>query len=154
MIGRAAAALALGELDVDAALDGAEIKGERVPLVEIPTSLRHPFLTQDCILLPDGRDRRHRLARFPDRRPPVALVDPGLSASLSPKLSASCVIDSLLGTVEAYVSAKSSFMSDSSSKKRRSRFPCPQRPHREARRSRRLGPKGGRAPSCPLSARA
>lgn len=112
MIGRTAAALALGELDVDAALDGVEPKGERVPLIEIPTSLRHPFLTRDCILLPDGRDRRIRLAQIPGSAPAVALIDPGLSASLSPKLSASCVIDSLLGTVEAYVSAKSSFMSD------------------------------------------
>jgi alcohol dehydrogenase class IV len=112
MVGRAAAALALGDLDVDAALDGAEAKGGRVPLIEIPTSLRHPYLTQDCILLPDGRDRRIRLARIVDSAPAAALIDPGLSASLSPKLSATCVIDSLLGTVEAYVSSKSSFMSD------------------------------------------
>ena len=112
MVGRAAAALALGDRDVDAVLDGADVKGGRVPLIEIPTSLRHPFLTQDCILLPDGRDRRIRLARIADSSPAAALIDPGLSASLSPKLSATCVIDSLIGTVEAYVSSKSSFMSD------------------------------------------
>ena len=94
MIGRAAAALARGELDVDAVLAGAESNCERVPLVEIPTSFRHPFLTQDCLLLPDGRDRRIRLARVPGSAPAAVLVDPGLSASLSPKVSASCVIDS------------------------------------------------------------
>jgi alcohol dehydrogenase len=112
MVARTAAALAQGELDVDAVLDGAESTCARVPLIEIPTSLRHPFLTQDCILLPDGRDRRIRLARMQDAAPAVVLVDPALSASLSPKLSASCVIDGLLGTVEAYVSSKSSFLSD------------------------------------------
>jgi alcohol dehydrogenase class IV len=112
MVARTAAALAQGELDVDAVLDGAESTCARVPLIEIPTSLRHPFLTQDCILLPDGRDRRIRLARMQDAAPAVALIDPALSASLSPKLSASCVIDGLLGTVEAYVSSKSSFLSD------------------------------------------
>ncbi len=112
MIGRAAAALAQGDQDVDAVIDGAEVKCGRVPLIEIPTSLRHPFLTQDCILLPDGRDRRIRLVRVPGSAPSAALIDPGLSASLSPKLSASCIIDGLLGTVEAYVSSKSSFMSD------------------------------------------
>jgi alcohol dehydrogenase len=112
MIGRVAAALALGETDVDAVLDGAEAGFGRVPLVEIPTSFRHPFLAQDCILLPDGRDRRIRLARIPESAPAAVLVDPALSASLSAKLSASCVIDGLLGTVEAYVSSKSSFMSD------------------------------------------
>ena len=112
MIGRATAALALGNLDIDAALDRAEVKGSRVPLVEIPTSLRHPFLAQDCILLPDGRDRRIRFVRIPGSAPTVALIDPGLSSSLSPKVSATCLIDSLLGTVEAYISSKSSFMSD------------------------------------------
>jgi Alcohol dehydrogenase, class IV len=112
MIGRAAAALARGELDLDAVLDGAESSCERVPLIEIPTSLRDPFLTQDCILIPDGRDRRIRMARIPGCSPSAALIDPGLSSSLSAKLSASCVIASLLGTVEAYVSSKSSFMSD------------------------------------------
>ncbi len=112
MIGRAAAALALGNLDIDAVIDGAETRCARIPLIEIPTSLRHPFLTQDCILLPDGRDRRIRYIRVAGSAPSVALIDPALSASLSPKLAASCVIDGLLGTVEAYVSSKSSFMSD------------------------------------------
>jgi alcohol dehydrogenase len=112
MVGRAAAALAQGELDLDAVLDGAESNCERVPLIEIPTSFRHPFLSQDCILIPDGRDRRVRLARLPGAAPSAVLIDPSLSASLSPKLAASCVIDGLLGTVEAYVSSKSSFMSD------------------------------------------
>jgi alcohol dehydrogenase len=112
MIGRIAAALAQGELDVDAVLDGAESNCGRVPLIEIPTSFRHPFLTQNCVLLPDGRDRRIRLARVTDAAPAAVLVDPALSASLSPKLTASCVIDGLLGTVEAYVSSKSSFLSD------------------------------------------
>jgi alcohol dehydrogenase len=112
MIGRAAAALALGNIDIDAAIDGAESKGGRIPLIEIPTSLRHPFMTQDCIVLPDGRDRRIRLTRMEDSAPAAVLIDPMLSASLSPKLSASCVIDALLGTIEAYVSSKSSFMSD------------------------------------------
>ena len=112
MIGRAAAALALGDLDLDAVIDGAEARSARIPLIEIPPSLRHPFLTQDCVLLPDGRDRRIRHIRIAGSAPSVALIDPALSASLSPKLAASCVIDGLLGTVEAYVSSKSSFMSD------------------------------------------
>jgi alcohol dehydrogenase len=112
MVGRAAAALAQGELDLDAVLDGAESNCERLPLIEIPTSFRDPFLSQDCLVLPDGRDRRIRLVKLQGAAPAAALIDPALSSSLSAKLSASCVIDSLLGTVEAYVSSKSSFMSD------------------------------------------
>ncbi len=112
MIGRAAAALAGCEIDLDAVLDGAEVHSRPVPLIEIPTSLRHSFMIQDCFVLTDGRDRRVRLARLDGAAPEVVLVDPVLSSSLSPKLAASCVIDGLLGTVEAYVSAKSTFLSD------------------------------------------
>lgn len=112
MIARAVSVAASGDLDIDSLLDGAEPPSTPVPLVEIPTSFRHPFMTQDCILLPDGRDRRIRLVRAAGAAPHAVLVDPALSASLSPKLSASCLIDSLLGTVEAYVSSKSSFLSD------------------------------------------
>jgi alcohol dehydrogenase len=112
MVGRAAAALAQGGHDLDAIVDGMESTCDRVPLIEIPTSFRHPFLSQDCLVLPDGRDRRARLTRIAGAAPSAVLIDPGLSATLSPKLAASCVIDGLLGTVEAYVSSKSSFMSD------------------------------------------
>jgi len=112
MVGRAAAALARGASDLDAVIDGGDSVCERVPLIEVPTSFRHPFMTQDCVILPDGRDRRARLVRIAGSAPSAVLVDPSLSSSLSSKLAASCVIDSILATVEAYVSSKSSFLSD------------------------------------------
>ena len=112
MVARAVASLGSSALDIDAFLDGSEVKAEPLPLIEIPTSLRHGFMTEDCILIPDGRDRRVRLVRSRGAAPAVALVDPVLSAGLSPKVEASCAIDGLLGAVEAYVSSKSSFMSD------------------------------------------
>jgi alcohol dehydrogenase len=112
MIARAVSVAVSGDLDIDALLDGGESRAAPVPLVEIPTSFRHPFMTQDCILLPDGRDRRVRFIHAAGAAPYAVLVDPALSASLSPKLCASCVIDGLLGAVEAYVSSKSSFLSD------------------------------------------
>jgi alcohol dehydrogenase len=112
MIGRAVASLAACEADLDAVMDGADLHARGVPLIEIPTSLRHPFMTQDCFMLTDGRDRRARLTQLPGSAPAAVLVDPGLSSSLSPKLASSCVIDALLGTVEGYVSSKASFLSD------------------------------------------
>lgn len=112
MTARAVAVTASGSIDIDALLDGAECRSAPVPLVEIPTSLRHPFMVDDCILLPDGRDRKIRMVRAAGAAPQAVLVDPALSSSLSPKISASCVIDGLLGAVESYVSSKSSFLSD------------------------------------------
>ncbi len=108
-----AAGLPMGSnLDMDAILDGKIGQSNTVPLIEIPTSLRHPFMTEDCVILTDSRDRRVRLVRLPNSAPMAVLVDPGLSAGLSPKLAASCLLDGLMGAIEAYVSARSSFMSD------------------------------------------
>ena len=112
MIGRAAAVAAPSRLDIDAVLDGSEIRVQPLPLIEIPTSYRHPLMTTDCIALPDGRDRRPRFARVPQASPQAVLIDPSLSSSLSHKIAATCVIDALLGAVEAYVSSKANFMSD------------------------------------------
>lgn len=112
MIARTVSVAASSDLDIDSLLDGVESKTAPVPLIEIPTSFRHPFMTQDCIFLADGRERRVRFLRAVGAAPRAVLIDPALSASLSSKLSASCVIDGLLGAVEAYVSSKSSFLSD------------------------------------------
>ncbi|MDP3179730.1 MAG: iron-containing alcohol dehydrogenase, partial [Spirochaetaceae bacterium] len=112
MIGRAAAVAAPSRLDIDAVLDGSEIRVPPLPSIEIPTSYRHPLMTTDCIALPDGRDRRPRFARVPMASPQAVLIDPSLSSSLSHKIAATCVIDALLGAVEAYVSSKANFMSD------------------------------------------
>lgn len=99
-------------VDIDAILDGKISSAAPVNLIEIPTSLRHPFMTEDCLVLTDGRDRRSRLLRLPAASPAAVLIDPSLAATLPPKLAASCVIDGLMGSVEGYVSSRSSFMSD------------------------------------------
>ena len=98
--------------DIDSILEGRFAASNPVNLIEIPTSLRHPFMTEDCVVLTDGRDRRARLVRLPSASPSAVLIDPALAASLSPKLAASCVIDGLMGAIEGYVSSRSSFMSD------------------------------------------
>jgi alcohol dehydrogenase len=112
MVARMAAVAASSGLDVDALLDGAVTRAPILPLVEIPTSYRHPFMTEDCVVLPDGRDRRIRMIRVPGAAPTAVLIDPSLSAGISSKIAATCAIDGLLCAVEAYVSAKSSFISD------------------------------------------
>lgn len=112
MVARAVAAVAPSRLDIDAVLDGQSTGCPSLPLIEIPTSLRHGFMTDEAFFLVDGRDRRVRLVRSPGSGPVAVLVDPNLSASLSPKLASTCVLAGLMGAVESYVSARSSFMSD------------------------------------------
>lgn len=111
-----AAAFAAGAstrgIDLDSILDGKPVTSKPIPLIEIPTSLRHPFISADCVVLPDGRDRRIRLVRLAGASPLAVLIDPTLAVGLPPKMAASCVIDGLMGAIEAYVSSSSSFMSD------------------------------------------
>jgi len=112
MISRAVALLSRDRLDVDALLDGTLPRSAPLPLVEIPTSLRHGFMCEDALFLVDARDRRTRLVRHMGIAPLAVLVDPNLSAMLSSKLAASCVLDGLMGSIESYLSSKSSFLSD------------------------------------------
>ncbi len=112
MIARAVAACAPARLDIDALLDGRPLGVSPLPLIELPTSLRHGFMTDESLALVDGRDRRIRLVRAPGTGPAAVLIDPNLSLGLSPKMAAACVIDGLMGAIESYISARSSFMSD------------------------------------------
>ncbi|MDA8408830.1 MAG: iron-containing alcohol dehydrogenase [Treponema sp.] len=112
MIARTAACLGRDRLDVDAFVDGAAVTAPPLPLVEIPSSLRHGFMCEDAIILADARDRRARLMRSAGAPPAAVLIDPNLSTGLSAKMAASCVIDGLMGAIESYISARSNFLSD------------------------------------------
>lgn len=112
MAARAAACLGRDRLDLDAFAEGAQTRAPALPLVEIPTSLRHGFMCEEALFLTDARDRRVRLIRSPGSSPAAVLIDPNLSVGLSSKLAASCVLDGLMGAVESYISARSSFLSD------------------------------------------
>ncbi|MEI6877048.1 MAG: iron-containing alcohol dehydrogenase, partial [Spirochaetota bacterium] len=112
MIARSVALLARDRLDIDALLDGGLPRSPSVALIEIPTSLRHGFMCEDALFLVDARDKRVRLVRAGGIAPLAVLIDPNLSSMLSSKLAASCVLDSLMGSVESYISSKSSFLSD------------------------------------------
>ncbi len=112
MIARTVAALAQGSVDVDSFVDGSARGCASLPLIEIPTSLRHSFMADECVVLADSRDRKPRLLRSAGMTPTAVLIDPNLSASLSPKLAASCLLAALMSAVESYISIKSTFMSD------------------------------------------
>jgi len=112
MIARAVAALAQGSVELDSFMDGTDRGCASLPLIEIPTSLRHSFMADECVALADSRDRKPRLLRSQGMTPSVVLIDPNLSSSLPPKLAASCLIAAMMSAIESYVSIKSTFMSD------------------------------------------
>ena len=60
----------------------------------------------------DGRDRTGRIGRTQKGITKAALIDPKLSLTLPAKYTATTIMDTLLGCIEGYFSAKASFLSD------------------------------------------
>jgi len=98
--------------DIDSLLSGDVPEDGGLPYFEVPTTCRNPFQCTDKAFLVDGRNREGivlSLGLYPD----AAIMDPELALSLSPKFTATTLIDTLLLAVEGYVSKKSSFYSES-----------------------------------------
>jgi alcohol dehydrogenase len=83
-----------------------------VSYIEIPSSYRNHFMLQDRCMLTDGATRHPVLVQLPEGTTKAVLVDPNLTLSMSPKYAAAAMMDTLLAAVEAYISNRSSFLSD------------------------------------------
>jgi alcohol dehydrogenase len=101
-----------GEADMDEYLSGVQPSGEPMAYVGIPTTCRDPFLLVDEYLIADGRDRSAKIGRTQKRINKAAIVDPKLTITLPPKYTATTLMDTLLISVEGYLSSRSSFLSD------------------------------------------
>jgi alcohol dehydrogenase len=111
-IGRLAAILASSNTRVFDLLDGRKSEEAAVSYIAIPTTGRDPFLFSDYFIAVDPRDRSVKLIKSPDRLCAAALIDGNLSESLSGAFAATTAFDGFCVAVEAYCSARSSFLSD------------------------------------------
>ena len=84
----------------------------RLPTSRCPTTCRNPFLFSEEYLMVDGRDRTGRIGRAQKGITKAALIDPKLSLTLPAKYTATTIMDTLLGCIEGYLSAKANFLSD------------------------------------------
>jgi len=98
--------------DIDDYLSGMQPQGPALPYIEVPTTCRDPFLFTDEYLMVDSRDRTCRIGRTQKDIVKVVLIDPKLSLSLPAKYTATTIMDTLLGCIEGYLSAKANFLSD------------------------------------------
>jgi len=98
--------------DMDDYLSGMQPQGPALPYIEVPTTCRDPFLFTDEYLMVDSRDRTCRIGRTQKDIVKVVLIDPKLSLSLPAKYTATTIMDTLLGCIEGYLSAKANFLSD------------------------------------------
>ncbi len=97
---------------LSAAGDGADPHARPLPYIEIPTVFRNPLLMSDAYLETDPASRRPRIVRAPEGLVRVALVDPSLTVTLSPKYAGALFLDSVLGALEGYISGGANFLSD------------------------------------------
>jgi len=83
-----------------------------VSYIEVPSSYRNHFMLQDQCVLTDATTRHPLLVQLPEGTTRAVLFDPNLTLSMSPKYAAAAMMDTLLAAVEAYISNRSSFLSD------------------------------------------
>jgi alcohol dehydrogenase len=93
-------------------LDGEKEENAFVPYVAIPSAGGDPFLFSDFLIALDPRDRFAKLIKCPAGLCTAAVLDPGLSESLSGKFASTAAFDGLCISVEAYCSNRASFLSD------------------------------------------
>jgi len=88
--------------------------GPALPIVAVPTTAGSGSeATQFTIITDDaGADAEKMLCPGPAFLPAVAVVDPELTASMPPRLTADTGIDALTHAVEAYVSRRATPLSD------------------------------------------
>jgi alcohol dehydrogenase len=111
-IARIAAMTVKTRMSVFELMDGAKSGPDFLPYIAVPTTGRDPFLFSGFFIAVDPRDRSVKLVKSPPGLCKAAIVDGGLSESLSGKFASTTAFDGFCVAMEAYCSTKSSFLSD------------------------------------------
>lgn len=111
-IARAVSALYNEPHDIYDFVDGAVPTTASLPLIVIPTTMRDAFLFTDRTPLVDARSRQVKLLKVQSGQCKLAIFDPNLSVSLTENQVASMSLQTLCIAIEAYISQKANFFSD------------------------------------------
>lgn len=111
-IARLAAMMIKNNVSVFDLLDGLHAQEEFLPYIAIPTTGRDAFLFSNYFIAVDPRDRSAKLVKSPKGLCVAAIIDGGLSESLSGKFASTTAFDGFCVAVEAYCSTKAQFLSD------------------------------------------
>ncbi|MGD0727201.1 MAG: iron-containing alcohol dehydrogenase [Spirochaetia bacterium] len=111
-IAKSIAMTAPSENDMDDFLSGVQPQSLPLAYIEVPTTCRNPFMFSDEYLVVDGRDRTGKIGRTQKGITKAALIDPKVSLTLPAKYTATTIMDTLLGCIEGFLSAKANFLSD------------------------------------------
>lgn len=83
-----------------------------MPYIEIPSSCRNHFMLKDFLIVTDRQTKTPRTIRVPGDMAKLIAIDPRMSLTLSPRYTGAVMMDSLLASIEGYLSPRGSFLSD------------------------------------------
>lgn len=93
-------------------LDGKPATTDPLPFFSIMTTCRDPFLFTEFTPVIDGRNRQVKLLKIKSGFTKIVFSDPNLFGTLPKNTSISILMDTLSLAIEAYISTKSNFFSD------------------------------------------
>ena len=80
--------------------------------IEVPGSCRNHFMLKDACVITDSVNERAHFIELPPGLTKAVFIDPQLSLGLSKKYQTAAILDTLVASIEGYLSIKRNFMSD------------------------------------------
>lgn len=107
---KAVAFVASGDGNIDDFFTDKVNRRLTLPLIQVPTSIRDPFLLTETCFLTESRQRTSAVCHLPPGSTKQIIVDPTLTVSLPAKYTILVLMEVLLSSMEAYIGRQSSFL--------------------------------------------
>ncbi|HAK47454.1 MAG TPA: hypothetical protein DCO79_16235, partial [Spirochaeta sp.] len=111
-IARAVALVAPSDLRADDYIDGIQPDKPPLPFLSVPSACRDPFMFKDSIMLTDGRNRSCSLMSTAGVYPKAVFIDPETAVTIPSATFTFSIMDTLMYSIEGYMSEKSNFLSE------------------------------------------